>query len=337
MMSPSFVSDIGIAIVAGLLAVALVSAGISAGWPGMQRLLVKHDPRSHGPAILLYSSVPYIAGLTLFVSCLAVSLSAGFDVVPEHCHADISGRNCVPHEPLGVATLSPVTVLIIVAGTLFAIVLSVSRRYSEYWRNLLFCARYDSKLGAHVVEAERPFVFCAGLLRHRVFASTALIKMLDSKELQIVLSHEHHHARCRHGAWLFVVQILSGTLWPSVRREMVSDFHVAIEHSCDRFASTECGDRFAVASTLLKLQRVSFRADKRAENEPAPADHALSMSIFGGSLNKRITWLVDAPPAAENDLRNVLGHLVGYTVVAAIMAAEFAHMVLESAFIQLID
>jgi Zn-dependent protease with chaperone function len=336
MMSPSFVSDIGIAVVAGLLAVALVSAGISAGWPGMQKLLCKHDPRSHGPAILLYSSVPYIAGITLFVSCLAVSLSAGFDVVPEHCHADISGRNCVPHEPLRVATLSPVTVLMIVAGTLLAIVLTISRRYSEYWRtcgNLLFCARHDSKLRAYIVEAERPFVFCAGLLRHRVFASTALIKILDSTELQIVLSHEHHHARCRHGAWLFLVQILTGTLWPSVRREMVSDFHLAIEHSCDRFASAECGDRFAVASTLLKLQRVSLRA----ENELAHGDPALAMSIFGGSLRKRITWLVDAPPASENDLRNVLGHLLGYTIIASIMAAELAHLVLESAFIQLFD
>ncbi len=336
MISPTFVSDIGIAVVAGLLAVALFSTGISICWPAMRELLNKHDPRWHSPAILLYSAVPFIAGLTLFIACLAVSLSAGFDVVPDHCHADISGRNCVPHEPLGVATLSPFAVLMIVAGTLFAIVLGVTRRYSEYWRtcgNLLFCARYDSKLGVHIVEAERPFVFCAGLLRHRVFASTALIGMLDSKELQIVLSHEHHHARCRHGAWQFLVQILSGTLWPSVRREMVSGFHLALEHSCDRFASAQCDDRFAVASTLLKLQRASLLAD----NERTQGNHALAMSIFGGSLSKRVTWLVDSPPDSNSDLNNVLGHLVGYTIVAAIMAAELAHMVLESAFIQLLD
>jgi hypothetical protein len=336
MMSPTFVSDIGIAVVAGLLAVALVSAGISICWPGMQKLLQKHDPKWHGPAILMYSSVPFIAGITFFLSCLAVSLSAGFDVVPDHCHADISGRDCVPHEPLAVATLSPLAVLMIVAGTLLAIVFGVTRRYSEYWRtcgNLLFCARYDSNLGVHIVEAERPFVFCAGLLRHRVFASTALIKMLDSRELQIVLSHEHHHARHRHGAWLFLVQILAGTLWPSVRREIVSSFHLALEHSCDRFASAQCGDRFAVASTLLKLQRAALLA----ENDRAQGNHALAMSIFGGSLSKRVTWLVDAHPASGNDLNNVLGHLVGYTIVASIMAAELAHMVLESAFIQLLD
>jgi hypothetical protein len=88
-----------------------------------------------------------------------------------------------------------------------------------------------------------------------------------------------------------------------------------------------------VASTLLKLQRVSLRA----ENELAHGNPALAMSIFGGSLRKRITWLVDAPPAAENDLHNVLGHLLGYTIIASIMAAELAHLVLESAFIQLFD
>lgn len=336
MMSPTFVSDIGIAVVAGLLAVALVSAGISVGWPGMQKLLHKHDPRLHAPAILLYSSVPFIAGLTLFVACLAVPFSAGFDVIPDYCHSDISGRNCIPHEPLFVATLSPITVLIIVAATLLAIALRVTWRLSENWRtcgNLLLCARYDSQLGTHIVEAERPFVFCAGLLRHRVFVSTALLEMLDSKELQIVLSHEHHHARCRHGAWLFLVHMLSGYLWPSVRREIVSGFHLAIEHSCDRFASTECGDRFAVASTLLKLQRMLMQPEDRY----AAGNHVTAMSIFGGSLTKRITWLVDSSPAPENDLINVLGHLLGYTIVASFMAAELAHMVLESAFIQLLD
>jgi len=88
-----------------------------------------------------------------------------------------------------------------------------------------------------------------------------------------------------------------------------------------------------VASTLLKLQRVSMIAEDRR----TPGNHAMAMSAFGGSLSKRVTWLVDSAPASVNDLRNVLGHLLGYTIIASIMAAELAHLVLESAFIQLFD
>lgn len=47
------------------------------------------------------------------------------------------------------------------------------------------------------LEGERPLAFCLGLLRPRVYVTTALVDLLGPEELAAVLAHEGHHVRAR--------------------------------------------------------------------------------------------------------------------------------------------
>lgn len=67
--------------------------------------------------------------------------------------------------------------------------------------------------GVVVVEDRRPQAFCAGLLRPRVYVSTAAVALLDESALDAVIAHEFHHARRRDPLRLAVGRVLVRALF----------------------------------------------------------------------------------------------------------------------------
>lgn len=51
--------------------------------------------------------------------------------------------------------------------------------------------------GAIVIDDPQPHAFCAGLLRPIVYVTSGAVTLLDADALDVVLLHEHHHARRR--------------------------------------------------------------------------------------------------------------------------------------------
>jgi hypothetical protein len=66
---------------------------------------------------------------------------------------------------------------------------------------------------ALVFEDSRAQAFCAGLLRPRVYISTAAVALLDREALAAVLEHEQHHARRRDPLRLAAGRVMSRSIF----------------------------------------------------------------------------------------------------------------------------
>ena len=103
------------------------------------------------------------------------------------------------------------------------------------------------------VEDARPYAFTAGLLRPRIWVSSALVRHLRARELAAVLAHEARHRERRDPLRLLAARVLRATLFAAPwMRVIVERFEVAIELDADQAAMRICG-RSALASALLRL------------------------------------------------------------------------------------
>ena len=106
-----------------------------------------------------------------------------------------------------------------------------------------------------VVEDSKPRAFCAGLLRPRIYVSTATVAQLNDDELQAVLAHESHHARKRDPLRVFLGRMIGDSLFfvPAARR-LGGRYAALAELAADRAAVRATGDPAPLASALLSFE-----------------------------------------------------------------------------------
>lgn len=106
-----------------------------------------------------------------------------------------------------------------------------------------------------VVDERDPLAFCAGLLRPRIYVSTAALAALDGDELQAVVAHERHHARQRDPLRILVARLLADALFflPAARR-LGERYASLAELAADRAAVRAAGDAAPLASALLSFE-----------------------------------------------------------------------------------
>lgn len=162
---------------------------------------------------------------------------------------------------------------------------------------------------------EAPKAFCAGLLRPRIYVSTGAIAALADDELQAVLAHERHHARCRDPLRLLAARTAGDALFflPAVRR--LADRYAALaELAADRAAvDAGGGGRRSLAAALLAF------------------DTATSPAVVG-IAPERVDSLLGDGPAWQLPLALMASALVVLTaiaVVAARVAEASAHTALD--------
>jgi BlaR1 peptidase M56 len=98
----------------------------------------------------------------------------------------------------------------------------------------------------------RPEAFCAGLLRPRVYLSSAALQTVEDAELAAVIEHELHHCRRRDPLRILIVQVLSDSLFflPAMRR-LRERYCTLAELAADEAAVRKGRDRGALAAALL--------------------------------------------------------------------------------------
>lgn len=126
------------------------------------------------------------------------------------------------------------------------------RAYRQVLASLSIVGRHG---GAYVFRAARPHAFCGGLLRPRVFVSTAAIRALGSAELAAVVAHEARHRRARDPLRLLVARVAARAALPVRLCEIAADrFAVVAELDADRAAvAASGGDCGPLAGALLVL------------------------------------------------------------------------------------
>lgn len=162
---------------------------------------------------------------------------------------------------------------------------------------------------------EAPQAFCAGLLRPRIYVSTGAIATLGDDELQAVLAHERHHARCRDPLRLLIARTARDALFFLPGMRQLADRYAALaELAADRAAvRANAGDRRSLAAALLAF------------------DASTSTAVVG-IAPERVDSLLGDRPAWQLPLALIASAVVvltAITVVAVRVADASAHTALN--------
>lgn len=186
---------------------------------------------------------------------------------------------------------------------------------------------------ALVVDGPHVEAYCAGIVRPRIYVTTAAVQKLGQRELAAVVAHERHHALRRDPLRLVIVRALADALFflPSLRR-LGRRYGELAELAADDAAIQATGDRAALASALL-----AFDDDRGIGTDAMPerVDHLCgdrarwraSLSMLGGSLatlataGALITLLAAQAGPASVPLFEVAAHASLLIVLAALVTA----------------
>jgi BlaR1 peptidase M56 len=154
----------------------------------------------------------------------------------------------------------------------------------------------------------RPEAFCAGLLRPRVYLSSAALQTVQDGELAAVIEHESHHCRRRDPLRIVAVQVLSDALFfLPVMRRLRERYRTLAELAADEAALTQGADRRSLAAVLLTFAE-------------GPATDAGVVGI----APERVDQLLGQSPRWELPLSLLSGALITLAGLAAI-AMTLAH------------
>ena len=134
--------------------------------------------------------------------------------------------------------------------------------------------------GAIVFSGATPRAFCAGLLRPRIYLSSAALVVLRRQELDAILAHEEHHVRRQDPFRLFVARIFADALFflPILRR-LAERYAALAEIAADDAAVRRSGDPATLASALLAF-----------EGHPGPGAVGIAPERVDHLLGDRIGW-----------------------------------------------
>jgi len=105
-----------------------------------------------------------------------------------------------------------------------------------------------------IIDHDQLMAFTLGFRNPRIVLSSALIRLLDEYELEAVLEHETFHQNNYDSIKIFMLQIISQTLWfIPLTKWTYENYKIISELSADEYAITKTGSELGLSSALLKL------------------------------------------------------------------------------------
>jgi Zn-dependent protease with chaperone function len=113
-----------------------------------------------------------------------------------------------------------------------------------------------------VINHKEPLAFTFGFSNPVIILSTTLIEMLDTKELEAVIYHETSHQRYYDGIKVFILQIISESIWYiPLTRWSYQNYRIMIELVADEYAINRMGSELGLGSALLKLIKKQLKVN----------------------------------------------------------------------------
>lgn len=105
-----------------------------------------------------------------------------------------------------------------------------------------------------ILQDDKPFAYCFGILNPKIFITTGLIAMTDKKELEIVLRHEKYHLEHRDSLILLLAMFVE-SLFPFLPtiKDIIRIYKTDRELLADQAAIKEETDKRSLSSVLTKL------------------------------------------------------------------------------------
>ncbi len=223
-----------------------------------------------------------VAGTALALAALLVALTRIDLAVPSLGELAAACRRwLLPHA-------DPASIVVLAIGGLGAAAIIASLRAAvrqlrttrRFQRRLPVIGRVPGAPEVAVVDSASPEAFCAGLLRPRVYVSTAALTALSEHELAAVLAHERHHARRRDPLRLLVARIVGeGLFFLPVIRRLAARYAALAELDADDAARRTTGGPKALASALLVF-----------DSHSSPAAVGISPQRVDCLLGARVRW-----------------------------------------------
>jgi Zn-dependent protease with chaperone function len=189
-------------------------------------------------------------------------------------------------------------------------------------------------IGGHpvtLIEGERAQAFCAGVLRTRIYISTATRGLLSEVELRAVVAHEAHHRANRDPVKILLARVLADALFfvPGLRR-LGRRYTELTEVAADE-AATRAVDGPAFASALLAFGERRGAAGAVVGIAPERIDHLLGRGpawqlplsiLIGFALTIVALWglILTVPALIERESVNLAMLLAEACMMAMSMA-----------------
>jgi len=158
-----------------------------------------------------------------------------------------------------------------------------------------------------VISDPAPQAFCAGLLRPRVYISTAALDSLSANELRAVVAHEAHHRRRLDPLRILLIRLLADALFfvPGLR-QLAQRYRELAELAADEAAVDTAGSE-TLAGALLTFRERGAGTPAVVGIAPERVDH-----LLGEEPRWRLPWSV------------LGGSAIGVTALVALAASLHA-------------
>ena len=298
--------------------VAIVSATV---YPHLRQRLMRAEPARRTRALLALSVLPAVAAVGLTALCFLPSTLGTLWPDFDHCphHGNEHPHFCLVHLPLSSGSLFAWLVAAVVAT--YPLLRALHRftsiaRSRRAFRQIVHSAVFDRARGIWLVEADFPLAVTTGVLRPRIFMSTALLRSLPPDLVDAVTEHERAHRRRRDVLLKLVAGILSLVHLRRTRLRLLADLDLAAEQACDEETGVLLGDRLRVARALLALERLLQGTGMRVG--------LAGVSFGSSSVIPRVESLLGAPgsPVPHNKARR---WLVAVAAAALLLLADPLH------------
>ncbi len=277
------------------MSITLVCA-ITYPWLGLR--LAKLPPRWRANILFGWAALPLLGSVAFLLLSFTPSLLAWIGLASDHCHLHRDHPHlCLLHPP----HIDGGNLLVVGALSAFgAMSIYLGGWLIEYWRTrrliagLVRLSRRDETRGVNIVAIDAPLAFAAGLRDPALFVSEHLLARLTPEQLTIVVAHERAHATRQDTLRQMIASLVSRLHLPPLRKRLLADLALATEQACDEQAAVAVGDRLAVASAILAVEKLFARFPVANFNE---TNLQTASHFVGSNVTERVHALLDVPNA----------------------------------------
>jgi Zn-dependent protease with chaperone function len=260
----SWVGLIQHALFFGFIVVVLSASATTAGYPLVKNKLYRLSAETQASVLLGLTALPVLMTFAVLLSALLPSLLQLVGFGTDHCLGHTEGHQhfCLIHRPqaLNSPPLIVMGVLFLALFVLIARRLAVDIHRTRNFQGMLSAfGRVSIEGPVHTLATNVPLAFSSGILRPRIFVSTALLDSLTEDEKRLVLAHEYAHIDRHDGLRLLIARAFSLAHLPATRKALLAHLQLASEQVCDAVAARQAHDPGNVAELLLKIEKLYRR------------------------------------------------------------------------------
>jgi Zn-dependent protease with chaperone function len=165
-----------------------------------------------------------------------------------------------------------------------------------------------------VISHSMPVAVTMGLLKPRIVISSGLLSLMEEDEIEAVIEHEKYHLRHKDPLQMFLLSMLSVSMWYIPIFKWLSEkYNLIIELMADKHAISKVGKSDVLGSALLKILKQG----------PLPVLTHSHASFAETSINVRIVHILDPHTRLSIKLpilRSVISMIAAFLLLLAVTA-----------------